>query len=119
MGYAERGLREESRPAALLRLRRERGGLPASRRRGLNAAGPGRAVNVIGEWNTGRRGRLERVRLEERGLRSVFVGYGNDGDRLFSSVYCDRARGNAFKLEERRFKLHIRKRLFMLKVVKH
>lgn len=78
MGYAERGLREESRPAALLRLLRERGGLPASRRRGLNAAGPGRAVNVIGEWNTGWRGRLERVRLEERGLRSSRISSAQD-----------------------------------------
>ena len=42
-----------------------------------------------------------------------------EGDRLLSRVYWDMLRGNGFKLKEGRFRLDIKKRLFMIKVVKH
>ena len=38
-------------------------------------------------------------------------GCKKEGDRLFSSVCCDRTRGNSFKVKEGRFRLDIRKKL--------
>jgi len=38
------------------------------------------------------------------------------GDRLFNRVCCDRARGNAFKLKEGRFRSAISKKLFTMRV---
>jgi len=41
-----------------------------------------------------------------------------DGDKLFSRACCNRTRGNGCKLKEGRFGLDIRKKFFMMRVVK-
>jgi len=66
---------------------------------------------------------LERRRLH-RDLIAAFQclngAYKKDGDRLLSSVCCDRTRGNGFKVKEGRFRLDLGKNFFfMMRVVKH
>jgi len=44
--------------------------------------------------------------------------YRKDGQNLFSRACCEKARSNSFKLKESRFRLDIRKKLFIVRVVK-
>jgi len=41
------------------------------------------------------------------------------GDRLFSRICCDRTRGNGFKLKRGRFRLYIRRKVSVIRTVKH
>ena len=45
--------------------------------------------------------------------------YQQEGEWLFTRVDGDRAKGNDFKLEQGRFRLDIRRRLFTQRVVTH
>jgi len=65
--------------------------------------------------------------LEKRGLQGDLIAafgylkgaYKKDRDKLFSRARCNRTRGNDFKLKEGRFRLDIRKKFLMMRVVKH
>jgi len=64
--------------------------------------------------------------LEKRRLRADLVApfrhlkgaYRKEGYNIFSRAYCDRTRGNSFKLREGRFRLDRRKKFFTMRVVK-
>jgi len=45
--------------------------------------------------------------------------YKKDGDKHFSRACCNRTRDDGFKLKEGRFRVHIRKKFFTVRVVKH
>ncbi len=52
-------------------------------------------------------------------LQYLKENYGKEGDRLFSRVCCGRKGGNSFKLKERRFRLDIRKKVFVIRTVRY
>ena len=56
------------------------------------------------------------LRVAFKYLRGI---YKKEGDRLFCRVCGDKTRGNGFKLKERRFRLVIRKKFFMVRVMRH
>ncbi|KAK4815897.1 hypothetical protein QYF61_009948 [Mycteria americana] len=65
---------------------------------------------------------LEKRRLQGHLLAAFQYlkgAYKKDEDKLFRRSYCNRTRGNGFKLKEDRFRLDIRKKLFMMRVVRH
>ena len=65
--------------------------------------------------------------LEKRRLRGELIAAfqyirgasKKDGERVFIKACSDRTRGNGFKLKEGRFTLDMRKKCFMMTVVRH
>jgi len=84
-------------------------------RDGIHPARTGREIwGCAARRRQGSEGRDWRV-----AARYLLRGYKKEGGRLFSRVYCDRTRGNDFKLKEGRFRLGIRKKCVMVRVVRH
>ena len=46
-------------------------------------------------------------------------GYKKEGNGFFSRICGDKTKGNAFKLKEGRFRLDIRKKVVMIRIMKH
>jgi len=65
---------------------------------------------------------LEKRRLWEN-LIAAFQylkgSYRKKGNRLFSRVCCDRTRGNDFKRKEGRYRLDVREKSYIVRVVRH
>jgi len=65
--------------------------------------------------------------LEKRGFRGDLIAafeylkraYNKAGEGLFTGACSDRSWYNGFKLKEGRFRLHIRKKFFTMRVVRH
>ena len=65
---------------------------------------------------------LEKRRLWEdliAAFQYLKGAYRKDGEGPFIRECSDRMRGNGFKLKEGRFRLHIRKKFFTVRVVRH
>jgi len=65
---------------------------------------------------------LEKSRLRRdliAALQYLKVAYKQAGEGLCIEACSNRTRGNGFKLKEGRFRLHIRKKFFMMRVVRH
>ena len=65
---------------------------------------------------------LEKRRLQgdlRAACQCLKGGYKRDGEGLFTRAGTDRTGGNGFTLKEGRFRLGIRKKFFIVRVVKH
>jgi len=101
----------------------------AQDRAGAVGAGPEEAPAMVRGleplcWEE-RLGELGLLSLERRRLRGdlraaarAWRGCERAGEGLVTRAWSDRTRGNGFKLEEGRFRLDIRKKFFMVRVVR-
>ena len=103
-------------------------GLPTQERHGVVGASPRRLIRGLEHPPTGRVGEswgssAWRREGSGRPYSSLPVPegtfYRKAGEGLFMRSCNNRIRGNGFKLEERRFRLGINKKLFTMRVVRH